>query len=77
MNHIRNDLSLSRINAVLKQHSLATGSPWTKDLAAVRWHPHPTLALPSDRETLRPCYDDLAGRFPRLFSKHLIDTSHH
>lgn len=74
--HIRNDLTLIRINGVVRDTALAAGEGWTRDLAVPRWRPHPTLMNEEDRERLRPVYADLHERFPALLSPDLMDTSH-
>ncbi|HCN78108.1 MAG TPA: hypothetical protein DIT13_13060 [Verrucomicrobiales bacterium] len=74
--NIRNDLTLARINTVLKSHATALCQPWTTDLATPRWRPHPTLARETDRERLRPAYAELHQRLPGLVSADLMDQSH-
>lgn len=74
--HIRNDLTLQRINLVLRAQSLAAGQPWSVDLAVPHWRPHPTLALAADRERLRPAYADLHRRLPQLVGADLMERSH-
>jgi hypothetical protein len=76
LDRIRNDLTLARINALVEEHALASGQPWTQDLAVPRWRPHPTLANEADRERLRPAYRELHERFPSLFGADLMDQSH-
>ncbi len=74
--HIRNDLTLDRINGAIRDATLAAGGNWTRDLAVPRWRPHPMLENETDRERLRPVYEDLNKRFPELVRSDLMDTSH-
>lgn len=74
--HIRNDLTLERINAVLREHALAAGRPWTTDLAVPHWRPHPTLAQTADRQRMQQAYEELHRRLPRLVGADLAATSH-
>jgi glycosyltransferase involved in cell wall biosynthesis len=74
--NIRNDLTLARINAVLRDHSLAVGQAWTSDLAVPRWRPHPTLAHENDQKALRPFYENLHQNYPDLVRSDLMEISH-
>lgn len=74
--HIRHDLTLQRINSVLREQALTDGLPWTTDLAVPHWRPHPTLAQACDRERLQPTYAELHQRFPQLIGADLIERSH-
>jgi hypothetical protein len=68
--------SVKKLNAMLREHDLLKGRPWTQDIAMPVWRPHPKLALEADRARLAPCYTALHQRWPDLFSVDLIDTSH-
>ena len=74
--HIRNDLTLQRINLVLREQSLAAGLTWSADLAVPHWRPHPTLAPTADRKRLQPAYDELHRRLPHLVGADLMEQSH-
>ena len=74
--HIRNDLTLSRINETLRQHAVQAGQTWIEDMAIPRWRPHPTLASDNDQERLRSSYEDMHQRFPSLVSAQLMKFSH-
>lgn len=73
--NIRNDLTLTRINEVLRDHSLAERRNWTSDLAVPRWRPYPTLANGLEQEQLRPVYRDMHEAFPELVRSDLMDMS--
>lgn len=74
--HIRHDLTLQRINAVLRDQAKADGRPWTSNLAVPHWRPHPTLAHASDRHRLQPAYAELHRHFPNLVGSDLMERSH-
>lgn len=74
--HIRNELTLARINELVKKHSLVMGQPWTQDLAIPRWRPYPMLAYDAESDRLRPAYADLHESLPSLFPADLMDQSH-
>jgi glycosyltransferase involved in cell wall biosynthesis len=74
--HIRHDLTLQRINAVLRAQALARGRPWTTELAVPHWRPHPTLAQSADHERLQPAYAELHRRLPQLVGADLMACSH-
>ena len=74
--HIRNDLTLRRINAILTEHTLTTGHCWSTDLAVPHWRPHPTLAQAADRQRLEPAYAELHQRLPHLVPANLMELSH-
>lgn len=61
--HISCFESSARLNELLKQHLLATGQEWTRDLAPMCWRPDPCLAHPKDREQLQIAYDDMRRCF--------------
>jgi glycosyltransferase involved in cell wall biosynthesis len=74
--NIRHDLTLQRINTLLRTQALAEGRPWTSDLAVPHWRPHPTLAQAADRDRLQPAYAELHRRFPHLVGADLMERSH-
>ena len=67
--------SRQSLNKLLKEHDARAGRPWTQDLAAVCWKPHPKLISEEDRARLLPCYQDLHQRWPEVFGPDLIDQS--
>lgn len=73
--HLACTESRSKLNALLKSESLRQGRPWTQDIAQPQWRPHPTFANEEEREALRPAYEELHRRFPKLFSETLITDS--
>ena len=75
MENITCGLSSKKLNTLLKEEAVKSGTPWTQDIAEMQCRPHPTHAFPADRERLRPAYEDLHQRFPKVFGASLIDTS--
>jgi hypothetical protein len=67
--------SLKKLNTLLKTHDAAAGRPWTQDLAAVCWRPHPKLLDEADRIRLAPSYASLHALFPDVFPADLMQTS--
>lgn len=56
-----------KLNSTLRQHRLAEGSPWTRDLVLANWRPHPTFARKADQLEMVPAYEELHRRFPSVF----------
>lgn len=73
--HLANERSHAKLNALLRGEAAQAGRPWTRDLALPQWRPHPTFAREIEKEELRPAYEDLNRRFPTVFSSTLIDES--
>ena len=73
--HLAHEQSHAKLNGLLKADALQAGRPWTCDLALPQWRPHPTFACENEKEALRPAYEDLNRRFPKVFSGTLIDDS--
>lgn len=67
--------TLAALEQAIQAHELNAGRPWTQGLAQVHWRPHPRLSNPDERAALKPCYDELHGRFPMLFPMDLIHSS--
>lgn len=67
--------STAALNRRFKAHEVASGRPWTTDLAPIYWRAHPMIASEADRERLAPAYAALCQRFPRLFPADLLETS--
>lgn len=70
-----NQRSHRLLNDLLRDHEKAEGRPWTKDIVMPRWHPHPTFARPAEQQEMKPVYEDLTRRFPRVFAPSLWDES--
>jgi hypothetical protein len=49
----------ARLNAVLRNHALSTGRPWTEDIAPLCWRYVPRYLRPSDQARLQPAIDEL------------------
>ncbi len=73
--HLANEQSHSKLNALLRWEAKQVGRPWTRDLVVPQWRPHPTFTRENEKERLRPAYEDLNRRFPKVFSGTLIDDS--
>jgi hypothetical protein len=73
--HISCQRTTEKLNEKLKTRTKAEGRPWTKDLVLANWRPHPTFATVSDQEKMRPAYQDLYQRFPRVFPADLWSDS--
>jgi glycosyltransferase involved in cell wall biosynthesis len=56
-----------KLNRQLADSARARGLPWTQDLAIPHWRPYPRYVHPEDAEAMRPVYDDLHARFPKVF----------
>ncbi len=55
--------SSERLNAILKEHALASGQTWTRDIAPMQWCPDPQPVRVEDRAWLAPERDVIAERF--------------
>lgn len=66
----------AKLNAQLKRHEVEEGRPWTTDLVLPCWRPYPMYLHQADRERLRPVYEGLATRHPRVFADNLIEVTH-
>ena len=73
--HLANEQSHVKLSDILRGGAARAGRPWTRDLAVPQWRPHPTFARENDKEALRPAYQDLNRKFPKVFSDTLIDES--
>lgn len=51
--------STARLNALLKEYSLAHGQRWTKDIVPMSWRPDPVYVNTADEAAMQPAYDDL------------------
>lgn len=52
LEHISAQAGSSRLNAVLKAHSLNTGRPWTRDITPMCWRYVPRYLEPQDRQRM-------------------------
>lgn len=75
VDHISCERSHQKLEASLKWEAEAIRQPWTRALALHQWRPYPMHVHSSDKERLRPAYEDLHERFPQVFPKTLIDES--
>jgi len=73
--HLANERSHSKLNALLKADAVQAGRPWTLDLALPQWRPHPTFVRGEEKEVLRNGYEELNRRLAKVFSAALIDES--
>ena len=73
--HLANERSYAKLNALLRAEAVGAERPWTRDLVLPQWRPHPTFAREDEKEALRPVYEDLNRKFPQVFSPTLIDDS--
>lgn len=74
--HIANTITLSRIEAYIKDYDQNKGLSWTQGLALPYWRPHPRIESAEDITTLEPSYRILNERFPTLFAIDLANRSH-
>jgi glycosyltransferase involved in cell wall biosynthesis len=65
--------STAKLNELLKAQADAEGRPWTADIKTPYWRPYPIYLRPSDREELRPVYEELHDRFPNMIGTDLPD----
>lgn len=56
-----------KLNRQLADSARARGLPWTRDLVIPHWRPYPKYVHPEDAEAMRPVYNDLHARFPKVF----------
>lgn len=55
--------SSNRLNAIIKNHMLATGQEWTCDLAPLCWRPDPCLVSLEDQARMEIAHEDMRQRF--------------
>jgi len=75
MRHVSCYQSIKNLNAVLREHAVMSGKPWTQGAAMPCWRPHPTLNYSADAERLRPVYAELHERYPDVFGSDLLQNS--
>ncbi len=61
--HISCHRSSAVLNEQVKQHALAHGQEWTRDLAPLCWRPDPVLVRAEDRRALQAACDDFQSRY--------------
>ena len=59
--------SIAKVNQMLRSWAEEHETPWTTDLKTPCWRPYPIFLNASDREQMRPVYNDLSERFPEVF----------
>ncbi|WP_395736479.1 glycosyltransferase [Prosthecobacter sp.] len=69
------DPSWQKLNRLIREHEIANARPWTQDLAVPSWRPHPTFRLVEEQQRLRPIYQELHSKFPRVFAEDLAENS--
>jgi len=67
--------SHARLNACVREATLALHRPWTTDLAMPCWRPYPRLRHHIDHARLRPVYADLHTRWPTVFPAGLAEAA--
>jgi glycosyltransferase involved in cell wall biosynthesis len=75
LEHVSGSASWAKVNKMLGVESVKHGRPWTRDIIEPQWRPHPTFLRTSDREEMRPAYEELQRRMPKLFDPSLITDS--
>ena len=65
--------SAAKLNALFRQYAQQNGRPWTADLKIPHWRPYPIFFHPTDREEMRPVYEDLHHCFPEVFGAELLE----
>ncbi len=73
--NLANHVSRRRVNEFIKAETLKTGRPWTRDIIQPQWRPHPTYADTGERESLRPAFQELHDRYPKLFPDGFLEES--
>jgi glycosyltransferase involved in cell wall biosynthesis len=61
--HISCFRSSWQLNEIVKQHMLAAGQDWTRDLAPLCWRPDPCLVTPEDRQRMKIAQEDVRQRY--------------
>jgi glycosyltransferase involved in cell wall biosynthesis len=56
-----------KLNRQLIESAHDRGLPWTRDLALPQWRPYPRYVKAEDADAMRPVYEDLHSRFPKVF----------
>ena len=65
--------STAKLNALFSQSAQQNGRPWTADLKIPHWRPYPIFVYPTDREEMRPVYEDLHNCFPENFGPEFLE----
>lgn len=62
MENITAAMTSEKQNAILKKYSIASGLPWTRDMAPMCWRDVPRYLFDADRLRLRPAVEQLRER---------------
>lgn len=73
--HIAADRTLARINDALRADALASGQPWTVDLALVCYRPYLTYTDPADYDRFAPAAAELHQRYPATFPANWLERA--
>lgn len=73
--HVAGEVSRQKLDLLLEAHAKNCGLPWTRGIIQPQWRPHPTFANDADRDAMRPVYELLAERFPKVFGPQLMTDS--
>ncbi len=73
--NVSGPLSRQKLDALLADQAKKEGRPWTRCIVQPQWRPHPAFADEAEREAMRPAYEQLHERFPRVFSAELLTES--
>lgn len=73
--HVAGEVSRQKLDLLLEAHAKNCGLPWTRGIIQPQWRPHPTFANDVDRDAMRPVYELLTERFPKVFGPQLITDS--
>ena len=75
LNRISCYQSIEKLNRLLKEEATRRNRPWTENLVAPCWSAHPTFRSERDKNKLRPQFEKMHERYPRVFGKDLCDRS--
>jgi hypothetical protein len=72
---VAGEVSRQKLDLLLEAHAKNCGLPWTRGIIQPQWRPHPTFANDVDRDAMRPVYELLTERFPKVFGPQLMTDS--
>jgi len=75
MDNISCHRSSARLNAMLREHSISAGRPWTRDIAPLCWRYVPTYVNAEDEARLAPAVAKLRERHGVIFKKFVYRPS--
>jgi len=58
-----------KLNQSMEEAAQVGGRPWTRDLVLPQWRPYPQYVNMEDAEEMRPAYEELHERSPRVFPR--------